>query len=140
MATITFTDDDGTVVIESDIPAPGNRCQGWKPLVNPVGPMHNALGTGTPYKWTHRRDYGAKFELRELPRTLQDDCIRLLAWLQEGGIVTLATGDVNASSYSCYLWPGADPELSAPDPKSLRFVLSLSLKNDAQARMTCVYS
>lgn len=140
MASITFTDDVGTVTIVSDIPAPGNRCQGWKPLVNPIGPMHNALGTGIPYKYRHRSDYGAKFELRELPHSMQDDGQRLLDWLLNGGIVTLTTGDANLAEYDCYLWPGAEPDMSPPDPKSLRFVLSLSLLNsEAGVRMTCVY-
>ena len=140
MATsIEFNDGSGNTVIANGFPAPGDRFRGWKPLVNPVGPMHHALGTGVPYKYVHRTDYGAKFELPYLPNTAQADCIRLMGWLLIGGSVTVTTGDVLGGTYTCYLWPESDPELSVPDPKDLRRVLSLSLLNSTESPMICQY-
>jgi hypothetical protein len=140
MATsISFTDDTGFVSITNGFPVPGDRLRGWKPLVSPIGPLHHALGTGVPYKWTHRRDYGAKFDLPYIPDSAQDDCQRLIDWMLTGGIITVTTGDQFTSTYECYLWPGSEPELSGPNPQDLKRTLSLSVLNSEAERMICQY-
>ncbi len=140
MATsITFSDDAGFVTIANGFDPPGDRLRGWKPLVSPIGPLHHALGTGIPYKYVHRRDYGAKFDLPYMPNDSQDDCQRLIDWMLSGGDITVNTGDTLGHSYTCYLWPGSEPELSAPDRQDLRRVLSLSVLNADAERMICEY-
>jgi len=140
MASITWTDDEGSPILTNGLPAPGDRFQGWTPAPTPVGPMHYALGTQIPYKWVHARSYWAKFELQNIPSAREDDCQRLIDHLLTGGLITIATGDSNNAEYDCYLAPGSVPSLSAPDPKSLFRTLSLTLINSEAARMTCIYS
>ena len=141
MASITFTDTDGTVVLENGLPGAGARFQAWTPTPEIIGPMHQALGTGIPYVWEHREDQGASFELRYIPNNLQSDCIRLIRHLKRGGLITLACGDADNATYECYLWPGSKPSLSAADPKDLRRVLSLAVLNsEAGEIMSCRYT
>ena len=139
MASITFTDTEGTVVLTNGLPAPGDRFQGWTPAPTPVAVTHHALGTQIPYSWVHARSYWAKFELQNIPSASEDDCQRLIDHLLSAGSVTITTDDVNTSIYTCYLAPGTTPTLSAPDPKSLFRTLSLTLINSEAARMTCMY-
>jgi hypothetical protein len=140
MASITWTDDDGTVTLDNGLPAPGNRFQGWEPSPEPVGPMHYALGTQIPYKYLHARSYTAKFAMERIPSSREDDCQRLIDHLKSAGIVTIATDDINNAGYDCYLAPGATPSLSKPDPKDLRRTLALELINSVAVRMTCIYT
>ncbi len=141
MATaISFDDGDGTVTLTNGFPVPGDRFQGWVSAPRPIGPMHYALGTQIPYKYVHARSYVAKFELRGIPSSREDDCLRLMDWLLTGGIVTIITGDSNNAEYDCYMAEGGEPTLSAPDPKDLRRTLSLTLVNSEATRMTCIYT
>lgn len=120
-------------------PAPGDRFRGWIPISIPIGPLHHALGTGIPYKWTHRDDYGAKFSLPYIPNSEQDTCAQLIRHLLKGGLITVNTGDDDNNTYDCYLWPGSTPELSPPDPKDLKRVLTISVLNGVQEDMICAY-
>ena len=102
--------------------------------------MHHALGTGIPYKYRHRYQYGAEFELPYIPKDAQDDCQRLIDWLLNAGSITVITGDILGGVYdNCYIWPDSEPSLSKPDPKDLRRVLSLSVLNADRERMICQY-
>lgn len=137
---ILFTDDDGPVTLLNGFDPPGDRFRGWVPLVQPIGPVHNALGTGIPYLWEHRCDYGASFELPYIPNESQTDAVRLIRHLMRAGQITVHTGDADGASYDCYLWPGSTPKLSPPDPRDLRRILSLSVLNaTADEIMSCVW-
>jgi hypothetical protein len=140
MASISFTDGSGTVEISNTLTSVASRFQKWVPLVNPIGPLHHALGTGIPYQYEHRCDHGAKFVLPYIPNTVQSDCTRLLRHLLRAGSITVDTDDLTGNSYTCYLWPGSRPELSDPDPVTLERTLTLSVLNsDDDEVMECLY-
>ncbi len=129
MASITWDDTDGSATLENGYEAPGGNFQGWVPLTDPVGPLRNALGTGIPYMWEFRADYGAKFTLRA----------RLKRHLKRGNTVTVNTGDTNSHIYTMYLWPGADVDISGYDAKNRKRSVTLSLLNSEQADPICTY-
>ena len=140
-SSITFTDDDGAVTIDNGFDAPGDRFMGWTPMSDPVGPLHHALGTQIPYKWTHAEKEGAAFKLGYIPGSSVRDCLRLIKWLKKGGVVTVNTGDSESNIYdNCYLWPGSTPELSPPDKQDLKHVLTLALLNADGEPMVCLYA
>lgn len=139
MASISFTDGTGSVTLSNTLSSVASRFQKWVPLVQPVGPLHQALGTGTPYLWEHRCDHGAKFTLPYIPNSAQSDCLRLVRHLLRAGSVTVTTDDAGSRTYTCYLWPGSRPELSEPDPTTLERTLTLSVLNGTEAVMVCLY-
>lgn len=136
---IGFTDGTGAVTLSNGLTSVAARFQKWVPLVQPIGPTHNALGTGIPYLWEHRCDHGAKFILPYIPNSKQSDLTRLVRHLLRAGSVTVTTGDASSHSYTCYLWPGSTPEISDPDPVTLERTLTLSLLNASEAVMECAY-
>lgn len=141
MATsIAFTDGTGSVTLTNGKTAPVDRFQKWVPLTQPIGPVHNALGTGVPYLYEHRCDYGAKFVLPYVPNSSQSDLVRLVRHLLRAGSVTVTTGDSGSNVYTCYLWPGSTPSISEPDPRTLERTLTLSVLNASEADMVCLYS
>ncbi len=137
---ILFEDDDGPVVLTNGCPAPGDRFRGWQPLTDPVGPLHHALGSQIPYKYTHAEREGAKFALAYIPGSSVRDCLRLIRWLKKGGVVQVYTGDSESNIYlNCYLYPGTTPELSPPDKADLKHTLTLSLLNADGEPMVCLW-
>lgn len=139
MASITFTDNDGAVVLSNGLTSPGDRFRAWVPLVSPIGPLHHALGTGIPYLYEHRCDHGAKFQLPYIPNASQSDTLRLIRHVLRAGVFTVSTGDAYGAEYECYLWPGSSPEMSEPDPITRERTLTVSALNSTEAVMTCVY-
>jgi hypothetical protein len=139
MASISFTDTTGGVTITNGKPSPANRFQGWVPLGTPIGPFVRALGTGIPYRWTFREDHGAKFMLPYIPNSSQSDLHRLRMHLLNGGTITVTTGDEDSATYTCYLWPEGDAEISAPNKETVERTLTLSVLNSEASPMTCVY-
>jgi hypothetical protein len=143
MATsIDFTDSIGSATLSNSKADGPDRFGSWTPWQMPVGPKANSLATGQLYRWTHRTDYGARFELRHIPNSSLDVAMRLIAHLENGGTCTVNTGDASARTYTtCGLAPDADlgGALSMSDPKTIEYTLSLSLINLGAAQMLCVY-
>lgn len=141
--TITFTDGSGSVTLSNGKPFPANRFASWEPFVDEIGAFAHRLGSGVRDSFVFRTDYGAKFELRNIPASKHSDCIRLLKWLQDGGAVAVNTGDVNAASYAtCGIRPESKPALLfAPDGPVIQYSLQLELINlaDTPVAMVCAY-
>lgn len=147
MGYIRFVDETGTVDfsngLESVASGVGARFRGWTPFVRPVGPVETALGTGRPYQFVFRTDYGARFSIDEIPVTSLDDAVRLESWLIRGGSCIVFTSDSAGRTYNvCVLAPGTVPSISQQDPNELtyRFEVSLINVDDAPSAMLCEYS
>ncbi len=147
MAFIEWTDDLGFFQLNNGLGGtPGYRFSSWKPLVKPIGPMDHALGTGVPAMWEHRSDYGAQFTLKEIPdefrlngTVYQFLLARLKRHLLRAGQIEVHTEDTEDRNYSCYLWPGSEPDISGYDPARRRRSITLSVLNSDQAEMICCY-
>jgi hypothetical protein len=139
MASISFTDGSGGVTITNDKPSPADRFQGWIPLGEPIGPLVHALGTGIPYRWAFREDHGAQFMLPYIPNSAQGDLHRLRMHLLNGGSIEVDTEDENGAAYTCYLWPGSNPDITAPTKETAERTLKLSVLNADPEPMTCIY-
>lgn len=142
---ISFTDgagaaqlDNGKVSIAAGV---ASRFSNWVPFTTLVGSSAVALGTGARHQWTHRTDYGAAFELRDIPNANLATALRLIRWLQGGGTCSVTTGDSGSNVYAtCGLAPGTSPQLTLEDPAELTYRLSVSLINlGAAADMLCLY-
>ena len=148
--TLTFTDATGAATLTNDWPVPADRFSGWTPTPNPVGDGVNTLATGALIFFEQRTDYGASFDLENIPvkgRTAGTNYVaiaaRLIAHLKRGGTCTVNTGDASSRSYAtCGLWPGASPSLTMTDRKNLLYKLSLQVLNLAASpvAMDCVYA
>lgn len=146
MATITFTDgtgavtlDNGTTGVSSGV---GSRFTGWTPFQRPIGPRVTALGTGRPYQFRFRTDYGASFSLVDIPNTKMSDMLRCQEWLLRGEAVTVNTGDAANRSYTtCYLAPEGDISITMTDKNLLLYSMSFVLINGAASptAMLCLY-
>lgn len=146
MATIAFTDgtgavtlDNGTTSISSGV---GSRFSDWTPFQKPIGPRVPALGTGRPYQFRFRTDYGASFSLTDIPNTKMSDMLRCQEWLLRGESVTVNTGDASSRSYTtCYLAPDGDVSITLQDKNLLLYSMSFVLINGAASpsAMLCIY-
>ena len=144
MASITFTDGTGTATLDNGLTSSaggvGSRFANWTPFTRRVGERATALGTGAGYSFTFRIDYGATFELRDLPNTTQSVALRLIRHLQGGGTCTVTTGDTASRTYSqASLDPEGDVSLAFQDPQFLTYSMTCSLINLAGADMLCQY-
>lgn len=141
--TIAFTDGTGAVTLTNNKPTPGDRFASWEPFVDEIGAFAHRLGSGVRDSFVFRTDYGAKFELRNIPASKHGDCVRLLKWLQDGGAVAVNTGDASSHSYAtCGIRPDSKPGLTyAPDGAVPQWSLALELINvaDSPVAMVCVY-
>jgi hypothetical protein len=93
--------------------------------------------------FTFRIDYGARFEMRDIPATNQETALRLIRHLQGGGTCSVTTSDNSARTYStCGLDPEGTVELAFQDATFLTYTLSVSLVNLASpgADMLCDYA
>jgi hypothetical protein len=92
--------------------------------------------------FTFRIDYGATFEMRDIPNTSVATALSLIRWMQNGGVVRVNTQDGNvAHDYTnCVLSPDAMPTLTMTDATELRYTLSLSVINLSGADMLCEYT
>ena len=144
MASITFNDgaaatlDNGLTAIASGV---GSRFANWTPFTRKHGAAATSLATGARSMFTFRTEYGATFELRDIPNTTLPVVLRLKRHLEGGGTCTVNTGDGAAHSYAtCGLAPDSAVGLSLADPANLLYTLSLSLINlGAASDMLCEY-
>jgi hypothetical protein len=67
MASILFTDSDGTWKLHNGLPFPADRFGNWTPDSVPVGDAAARLSDGTITMFRLRTDYGASFELAHIP-------------------------------------------------------------------------
>lgn len=143
MATsLTWTDEIGAATLVNGLPAPADRFAGWTPFRRPVGPRAHALGTGLPYKYRLRTDYGARFRLEYIKPTRHELVMRLIDHLENGGVVTVNTGDAAGRSYAaCYVAEGFDLSgaLEQSDRRTIEYTLTLELINSGAADMLCLY-
>lgn len=144
MASITFTDGTGTATLDNGLTsggsAPGSRFASWVPFTRRVGERATALGTGASYSFTFRIDYGATFQMRDLPNTTQATAMRLIRHLQGGGTCTVTTGDAASRTYNnCGIDPEGQVSLEFQDAMFLTYTMSLALINLSSADMLCQY-
>lgn len=141
MATsLTFTDGTGAATLNNSKAVPADRFTNWTPMAAAVKADSTSLATGQPFPFVFRTDYSASFALAAIPNTSQATALRLIAWLEQGGVVSVNTGDSATRVYaSCYLAPGSRATLSLSNPRNLEYTLSLTLLNTAGAAMICTY-
>jgi hypothetical protein len=146
MATITFTDGTGAVTLDNGTTAistgVGSRFTDWTPFQKPIGPRVPALGTGRPFQFRFRTDYGASFSLTDIPNTKMSDMLRCQEWLLRGEAVAVNTGDASNRSYAtCYLAPDGDVSITLQDKNLLLYSMSFVLINGASSpvAMLCIY-
>jgi hypothetical protein len=144
MASISFNDgvaatlDNGLTAIAGGA---ASRFANWTPFTRRVGPSATSLATGARTMFTFRTDYGASFEMREIPASAMSVVLRLKRHLENGGTVTVTTGDSAARTYAtCGLAPDAALGLTMTDPVQLTYTLSIALINlGAASDMLCEY-
>jgi hypothetical protein len=144
MASISFTDGTGAATLDNGLTGSaagvGSRFASWVPFTRRIGERAVALGTGASYAFTFRIDYGATFEMRDIPNTNQATIMRLIRHLEGGGTITVTTGDTAARTYSnCSINPETGPSLAFQDATFLTYTLSLSVINLSGADMLCTY-
>lgn len=146
MATITFTDGSGAVTLDNGTTSistgVGSRFADWTPFQRPIGPRATALGTGRPFQFRFRTDYGASFTMTDIPNSKMSDMLRCQEWLLRGEAVTVNTGDNASRSYTtCYLAPDGDVSISLQDKNLLLYAMSFTLINGAASpsAMLCLY-
>ena len=140
MASLAWTDGGGAATLTNGKPAPADRFSGWTPASPVVKAEAESLATGQPYPFVFRTDYAVTFSLDKIPQGSQATVLRLIRWLEAGGVVTVNTGDASASSYaSCYLPKGARPSFALADTRMLEYTLTLTLLNTAGADMLAIY-
>ena len=146
MATITFTDGTGAATLDNSTTGistgVGSRFADWTPVQRPIGPRVPALGTGRPYQFRFRTDYGASFTMTDIPNTSMATMLRCQEWLLRGEAVTVNTGDAASRSYAtCYLAPDGDVTITLQDKNLLLYSMSFTLINGAASpsAMLCLY-
>jgi hypothetical protein len=144
MATIVFNDGGGSVTLDNGTTGMslgvGSRFADWVPFQKPIGPRVTAIGTGVPYQFRFRTDYGASFNMTDIPNTKMSDMLRCQAWLLNGGGVTVNTADASSRSYTtCYLASDGDVTITLQDKNVLLYSMSFTLINSAAASMLCIY-
>ena len=144
MASITFNDgasatlDNGLTGVAAGV---GSRFATWTPFTRRVGERAVTLATGASFAFTFRIDYGARFEMRDLPNTTQSVALRLIRHLQGGGTCTVTTDDAASRVYTtCSMDPEGDLSYAFQDAAYLTYTMSLSLINLASADMLCQYT
>ena len=143
MASITFNDGTSATLdngLTATAGGAGSRFASWVPFTRRVGERAVTLATGASYAFTFRIDYGASFQMRDLPNTTQSVALRLIRHLQGGGTCTVTTGDAASRVYTtCSIDPSGDVTLEFQDPQFLTYTLHLSLINLSGADMLCQY-
>lgn len=140
-SSLVFTDSGGLVTLTNGKTAPADRFSGWTPVPDVVKAESQSMATGQPYPFVFSTRYVASFTLPKIPRTSQANVIRLIAWLESGGVVTVNTGDAASRQYtSCYLAAGTHPQFTMTDSRFIEYSLTLTLINTAGAAMLCQYA
>ena len=145
MAKIVFTDTLGAVDFNNGLTTTAlgvaSRFSAWTPFQRPIGPAATALGTGARSQFAFRIDYGASFEIRDIPVSSLSDALRLMAHLERGGTVEVQTADAASRTYTtCCLAPGGEVSLAQSNATDLTYSMSLTLINLGAAQMLCDYS
>ena len=137
---IAFTDGGGAVSITNGLTVPADRFRQWVPDSPSVKAESESLATGQPFPFVFSQRYTVTFRLDEIPQTQQANVMRLILWLEGGGVITVNTDDAAARSYTqCYMTKGQRPQFTLTDPPLLRYSLVLSLVNIAGAPFLCQY-
>jgi len=125
-ASISFDDGSGTQTIS---PSPTRtRFNKWRPRPMSIGERSIAVGDGAGYHWPQRRDYGASFELPNIPNTQERVLQDFLLWANAFGQFTITPDDSESNSYSnCQIAPGTFAEISDPDTETLEYTLTLQV-------------
>lgn len=143
MASITFNDGTSATLdngLTSTAGGVGSRFASWVPFTRRVGERAVTLATGASFDFTFRIDYGATFQMRDLPNSTQSVALRLIRHLQGGGTCTVTTGDAASRVYTtCSIDPNGDVTLEFQDATFLTYSMSLSLINLGGADMLCLY-
>ena len=143
MASITFNDGTSATLdngLTSTAGGVGSRFASWVPFTRRVGERAVTLATGASFAFTFRIDYGASFQMRDLPNSTQSVALRLIRHLQGGGTCTVTTGDAASRTYTtCSLDPNGDVTLEFQDATFLTYTMNLSLINLSGADMLCLY-
>ena len=145
MARITFTDAIGRVDFtngyEGIAGGVASRFGNWTPFQRAVGAVATALGTGARNMFRFRTDYGASFEMTEIPGQNITAALRLQEHLLAGNTVQVVTDDAAGRVYnSCCLAPEADVGLELSNRTDLIYTMTFSLLNLGGTPMVCEYS
>jgi hypothetical protein len=138
-SSLVFTDAQGSATLTNGYPAPGDRFAAWVPKSPPKSVEAETLADGTLHVFLFHHKYAATFELRHIPQDQVGTAMRLIRWLNEGGEVTVNTGDAESNIYTCQKVMGSEPELGPPDPVTLRRTLKLTLRNTEAADLICTW-
>lgn len=118
-----------------------SRFANYTPFTRRIGDTAVALGTGARTMFTFRIDYGATFEMREIPNTSLGTALSLIRHMQDGGVVSIAVDDGTNGPYTnCVLAPDSDVTLAMQDNVELTYTLSVSVINLNAADMLCAYA
>ena|SRR5687768_5113409 len=121
-ATISFNDGSGVQTITPSSTV--NRLNKWRPRPQSIGERAIAVGDGAGYHWAHRTDYGASFELPNIPNTSEAVLQAFLLHANAFGLFTITSADSESNTYTaCQIAPGTFMELSDPDPETLEYTL-----------------
>jgi hypothetical protein len=144
MASITFNDGTSATLdngLTSTAAGVGSRFASWTPFTRRVGERATALATGASFSFTFRIDYGATFQMRDLPNTTQSTALRLIRHLQGGGTCTVTTDDAASRIFTnCAIDPQGDVTLEFQDATYLTYSMNLALINLSAADMLCQYT
>ena len=146
MASISFNDGTSATLdngLTGTAGGFGSRFASWTPFTRRVGDTAVSLATGARTMFTFRVDYGATFEMRDIPASAQATALRLVRHLQGGGTCSITTGDNSARTYAtCGLDPEGSVELTFQDATFVTYTLGLSVINLATpgADMLCDYA
>lgn len=140
MSSITFNDGTGSTNLTNGKTGVLQRFSGWTPFRTSAGPNIISLGTGARREYSFREDYGASFSLRYIPASQLTDWLRFKRWLEAGGTATVTTDDASSRTYTVAIQPGSTIDLAFEDPVEQEFTISLSVRNQSQAVMLCVWS
>lgn len=132
----TVTLDNGTTAIAGGV---ASRFADWVPFQRPIGPRAVSLGTGVPSQFRFRTDYGASFTMNDIPNTSMTAMLRTQDWLLRGNAVTVTTGDAGSRTYTAYLAPDGDVQMTLQDKTALLYSMTFVLINSATAPMLCLY-
>ena len=125
-ASISFDDGSGVQTINAS--PTRARFNKWRPRPATIGERAIAVGDGAGYHWAHRTDYGASFELPNIPHTSEAVLQDFLLHANGFGLFTITPDDSEANSYAnCQIAPGTFAEISDPDTETLEYTLTLQV-------------
>lgn len=137
MASITWS---GGTLANVWLGTPASRFNGFEPDVNPVGQLRELLADGDTRMWLYRSDYIAEFQIRDISNTSLALCLALKLHLMTGGVVSVAMEDLDDNVYAnCGRAPGTTIERPKLDPATMRYSMTLALRNRDNAPLLARY-